>query len=516
MFRKKILLSTIFAISFFGCNKDAEVDKPVVVVPEVAPVVDTENLEAKFATVSPKLLTNNTNPLLDFMFTADPTAIEYNGRVYVYATNDHQQYEKVGKDGKNNYGYIRTLVMMSTDDMANWTYHGLINTAEVAPWSSVSWAPSITSRLEADGKTHFYLYFANGGAATAVLTSTSPVGPWKDPLGKNLIDRSVPGVDVENPFDPGVVIDDQGTGWLSFGAGTPKTIYMPDNARIVKLGADMISLSGNISKIPAPYFNEASDLNFINGTWVYSYCTNWDERTEWPYTNIDKPTGACISYMTTKTPLDPESWKYRDNYFKNTGEVGVGPFANNHSHVFKFKEKYYITYHAMYLQNYFDSNGGFRNVGIEAIPVDETNDVTFPMIPATFKGTSQINPLNPFILQQAETTGGTSGHVQFEAIGNVGNMVAKGKADKQCLMVRGADFTKQIPSKFEARVKGKGRIDVYVNSLKGPALVTLVYDGLEWTTLSKKIEPKIEKGVGNIYFVFYGEGFLFDEWKFIY
>ena len=104
MFRKKVLLCTVFVISFFGCNKDTEVDKPVI-VPEV--VVD-EHLEEKFANVSPKLLTNNTNPLLDFMFTADPTAIEYNGRVYVYATNDHQQFEKVGKDGKNNYGYIRT------------------------------------------------------------------------------------------------------------------------------------------------------------------------------------------------------------------------------------------------------------------------------------------------------------------------------------------------------------------------------------------------------------------------
>ena len=90
---------------------------------------DNQDLEAKFAKVSPKLLTNNGNPLLDFMFTADPTAIEYNGRVYVYTTNDQQQYEKVGQDGKNNYGYIRTLVMMSSADMVNWTYHGLINTA---------------------------------------------------------------------------------------------------------------------------------------------------------------------------------------------------------------------------------------------------------------------------------------------------------------------------------------------------------------------------------------------------
>ena len=510
MFRKKVLLSTVLAISFLRGTEFIEAQTSA-----GKPKVVKENLGEKFANVSPKLLTNNANPLLDFMFTADPTAVEYNGRIYVYATNDNQQFEKEGKDGKNSYGYIRSLVMMSSDDMVNWTYHGIINTAKLAPWSQNSWAPSITSRLEADGKTHFYLYYSNSGVGSAVLTSTSPVGPWSDPIGKNIVDRSVPGVDCEAPFDPGVVIDDQGTGWLVFGGGTPKTKYMPDNSRIVKLGADMISLASNVSKIPAPYFFEGSELNFINGTWVYTYNTNWDERTEWPYSNIDKPTACSMCYMTSKTPLIPDSWKYRDNYFKNTGEINVGPLTNNHSHLFKFKEKYYLAYHAMYLQDYFDTKGGFRNVGIEEVPVDEGNGVNIPMVNATFKGTSQLNPLNPFVLQQAETTAGTSGKVQFKAYGNVGNMVAIGIADKQCLMVRGADFSKQIPAKFEARVKGKGKIDVYVTNLKGKPLVSLICDGKEWTTLSKKIEHKIDKGVENIYFVFNGENFLFDEWKFI-
>jgi arabinoxylan arabinofuranohydrolase len=192
----------------------------------------------------------------------------------------------------------------------------------------------------------------------------------------------------------------------------------------------------------------------------------------------------------------------------------VGPLTNNHTHLFKFKEKYYIGYHAMYLQDYFGTKGGFRNVGIEEVPVNEENDVNIPMVKATFNGPSQLNPLNPFVLQQAETVAATSGQVQFEAVGNVGNMVAKGKTDKQCLMVRGADFSKHIPAKFEARVKGKGRIDVYVNNLKGTPLVSLICDEKEWTTLSKKIALKIDKGIGNIYFVFNGEGFLFDEWKF--
>jgi hypothetical protein len=217
--------------------------------------------------------------------------------------------------------------------------------------------------------------------------------------------------------------------------------------------------------------------------------------------------------MTSKTPLDPNSWQYRDNYFRNPGD-NVGPLTNNHSHLFKFNQKYYFAYHAMYLQDYFSTTGGFRNVGIEEASVDEGNGVNIPMINATFKGPSQTNLLNPFVLQQAETTAGTSGHVQFDTTGNVGNMVAKGQIDKQCLMVRGADFSKQIPAKFEARVKGKGKIDVYVNNLKGPALVSLICDEKEWTTLSKQIQLNIPKGVGNIYFVFNGEGFLFDEWKF--
>ena len=103
MFRKKVLLSTVFVISLLGFKKDVKAQTNAEVV--------SENLEAKFAKVSPKLLTNNANPLLDFMFTADPTAVEYNGRIYGYATNDHQQYEHVGKDGKNSYEYIHTLVM---------------------------------------------------------------------------------------------------------------------------------------------------------------------------------------------------------------------------------------------------------------------------------------------------------------------------------------------------------------------------------------------------------------------
>ena len=36
---------------------------------------------------SPQFFSGNANPLLDFIFVADPTSVEYNGRLYVYGTN---------------------------------------------------------------------------------------------------------------------------------------------------------------------------------------------------------------------------------------------------------------------------------------------------------------------------------------------------------------------------------------------------------------------------------------------
>ena len=55
---KKVLLSTVLAISFLGYKKDAEAQTN-----SVKPKVVIEKLEEKFANVSPKLTSNNANPL---------------------------------------------------------------------------------------------------------------------------------------------------------------------------------------------------------------------------------------------------------------------------------------------------------------------------------------------------------------------------------------------------------------------------------------------------------------------
>lgn len=268
-------------------------------------------------------LENTANPISPNVFCADPTGVEYNGRLYIYGTNDHQEYEAVGDDGKNGYAHIKSIVMLSTDDMVNWEYHGFIDVAKIAPWIVNSWAPSIASRVEADGKTHFYLYFSNSGCGVGVLTAEHPLGPWSDPLGKPLIYQNMPGLEnCPAPFDPGVCIDENGTGWLAFGGGTPpdgNTLHT-NVPKIVRLGKDMLSFDSDFVPIDAPYFFEASELNYENGTFIYTYSTDWQSRENWNRTDIPAPGTCSMGCMTSKTPLDPESWQFKGGFFLNAGD----------------------------------------------------------------------------------------------------------------------------------------------------------------------------------------------------
>lgn len=440
------------------------------------------------------------NPLVDFNFTADPTAVEYEGRLYVYATNDQQQCDEKGPDSDNTYERIKSLAMMSTEDMVNWTWHGIINVEELAPWIYNSWAPSVTSRIEEDGLTHFYLYFSNSGNGCGVLTATSPVGPWSSPLEKSLVDRQTPGAeDCPHPFDPGVVIDDEGTGWLAFGGGGV--------GKIVQLGKDMTSLASRAAHIPTSYLFEASELNYINDTYVYTYNIDWKDHTDWDK-DVPAPTRCCMSYMTTKTPLVTESWVYRDNYFKNPGESGFD-YSNNHTHLHKYKGKWYLFYHSMSLRHNLGVKGGYRNVSVEEIPVDE-NTLTITMIPATYEGVQQIETLNPFDLQQMETTAGTK-DVKFEAYGDTGNMVAYTDATGS-ILVRGVGFGRKART-LTINATGTGRLEVRENHPEGTLIAVMDINSPELTATKARLLTS-PSSTTDLCFLFSGTDLKIDSWRF--
>ena len=496
-----ISLAAALAVTFSACLK-AEDD---ISFSLGGPVVMSEAARTDMGSVS-KISSKdpaNSNPIVSNVFCADPTSIEYNGRLYIYGTCDQQQFEAVGADGENTYEHIKSLVMLSTDDMVNYTYHGRIEVGEICPWIIASWAPSIVSREEEDGLTHFYMYFSNSGWGTGVITATSPTGPWSDPLGHSLIDGHTRGLNgCKIPFDPGACIDDNGTGWLSFGGGT-------DSGRIVRLGSDMISLDSKIVKIPSPCHFEASELNYINGTYVYTYNNDWEKHIlNWKIENAAPPPGCSMSYMTTKTPLEPDSWVYRDYYFKNPGEQGL-EYSNNHTHLQKYQDKYYLFYHSLFPQKSLGTSGGFRSLCVNEAQVDEST-VTIEKVSATKAGVKQIKYLDPYQPVQAETIAACSDISYRQSDDGMTLLCGSGDGEASMICVRGADFGK-APENFAARVKGKGRIDVYIGSTEEKPITSLEFDCKAFSTVYNKVNSDIS-GVNDIYFVI-SDGVEFDSWQ---
>ena len=217
------------------------------------------------------------NPLMTQRFGADPYAMVYDETLYIYMTADTPEYDANGELKDNTYGIIRSINVISTKDMVNWTDHGSIYAAGkngAAKTANNSWAPAAAWKL-IDGKPKFFLYFANSGVGIGVLTSDSPTGPFVDPLGKALISRQTPTCDsVLWLFDPAVLIDDDGSASIYFGGGVPEgKADHPYTARVAKLGEDMISLDGDPVAIDPPYLFEDSGIHKMGDTYYYTYYT---------------------------------------------------------------------------------------------------------------------------------------------------------------------------------------------------------------------------------------------------
>ena len=488
--------------------------------------------------------TSNNNPISPCVYCADPTALEYNGRLYVYGSNDHQQFIKNGKKGTNEYGDIKSFVVLSTDDMVNWTFHGTIDVAKLCTsWGGGffrSWAPSVTWRHnETTGKDEFFLYFANWASNVGVLTADSPLGPWKSPLTKALVSGDTPGVSPCNwCFDPGVVIDENGTGWLSFGGGDPNnkgTDIQPNNAGIIKLKSSMTAVDGKAVKIPAPYHFETSELNVMNGKYVYTYCSNWANRSDADWNkykqekgiSVSKPETCTMCYMVSDNPMDPDSWVYKGVY---------GPHAsapNNHSHLQKFNGKYYHIYHdgslldGMKNAKATDANAStYRSICVDEVTVDEATQ-TINKATLTAKGVSGIRYLNPYQLLQAETMGNCGGvnyedftniekNTSISALGNDAsrNLQVKMKEGSWINQKR-VDFGSTGADRFTLRAKGTGTLEIRLGakSLKTVATVNFSSTTMEEQTI--EIDASQFKGIKSVYFVATAaNNFYVDAWQF--
>ncbi|HZL18353.1 MAG TPA: glycoside hydrolase family 43 protein, partial [Polyangia bacterium] len=422
-------------------------------------------------------------PIMSHRYLADPGSLVYNGQVYLYMSNDD--------DNAVAGGYsMHSAVCASTSDMKNWTDHGVVFQVPAdASWAQYSWAPQ---PIERNGT--IYLYFGDNATGVGVATSTDPAGQFKDAKGGFLVSSSTPGASGTNSwlFDPGALIDDDGQAYLSFG-GNGMT-----NARIIKLGTDLTSVSGSAAALSPNGFFEASFLFKRNSIYYFAYST-------------DSSNGLRIDYMTSSSPMS--GYTYRGTI------AGQPPVNNNNNHAseFEFNGQWYHAYHNRYVSTQAGISTTYkRNLALEVLNFN--SDGTIKQITYTMDGVPQVGTLNPYVRVEAETMNAQSG-IETETCSE-GGMDVTQISNGDWTRVRGVDFGTAGAKTFNARVastaNGEG-IELHLGSLTGTLIGTCnipATGGTQtWMTTACNITGAI--GVNDLYFKFTGsQTFNFNYWQF--
>lgn len=454
------------------------------------------------------------NPVMTQKFGADPYAMVYKDRVYLYMTADTLETDEAGNIKENSYSIIDTINVISSADLVNWTDHGgVLASSEkgAAKWGRNSWAPAAAYK-NINGKDQFFLYFANSGNGIAVLQADSPTGPFYDPIGGPLVSREVPTcAEVTWLFDPAVLMDDDGNAYLYFGGGvpSPEACANPGTARVVKLGADMISLDGDPKVIEnVSYLFEDSGINKIGDTYYYSYCSNFSVPNE----KIEELGFGCgeIIVMKSKDPMGP--FEMDKSVLKNP-QFFFGRGGNNHHCMFEFKDKFYMAYHTRILEEAMDINAGYRSTNIDEVTVE--NGEIKP-ITGTREGVPQVGHVNPYHKHPMTMMSHMCGmDVVADVNGQAGDTLLVSKAANGWIAVQGVDFrtegtdTCQITA---AAVKGSGKLEIHLDVPEGTLVgsTNLIDNQMVEVKLSQKIT-----GVHDLFFVYEGTDYEVKSWQFL-
>lgn len=482
-------------------------------------------------------LPGNGNPLTSTKFGADPAAFVSNGRVYMYMTNDTQEWAPDANNisPTNTYAKINQITVISSDDLMNWRDEGSIQVAGpngAATWANNSWAPAVISKV-IDGKEQFFLYFANSAGSVGVLVSDSPTGPWRDPIGKPLISTQTPGASANGNwlFDPAPFIDKNGQAYLYFGGGTVGNPANPQSTRWIKLGTDMITTQGSAQVIDAPRVFEASYVFERNGIYYYAYSTNFTGTT----VPANYPPTGVIAYLMSTSPEGP--WTPAQLPALNNGMMfqnpttffGVG--GNTHTSYFELNGKFYMAYQAQTL-NLALVNGNTSNVkGFRSTHLNEVTfnaDGTMNLVQGTMKGVPQVKSLNPFGPVEAETIAWQKGIITTEmpepaAAGGYVNRAIDQVDNGDWVALANVDFGTAGATSLSAKVKSLvagTTVDVYLNSPdeEGTKVGTLTVNSPvgQWATVSAALTGAT--GKHDVYFVFRGAAtgdlVQVDNWTF--
>ena len=289
------------------------------------------------------------NPVFEGKY-ADPECVIWDGKYWIFPT------------ASLPYEQQTYLDAFSSEDLVNWTRHErIIDNSEVKWAWRAMWAPAI---IRKDGS--YYLFFGandmheKGEGGIGVAVSERPEGPYRDMLGKPLIDEVINGAQPIDQF----VFEDNGTYYMYYGG------WRHCNVGILKP-----DFTGFIPFEDGSLFKEITPENYVEGPFMFKkdgkYYFMWSEGG---WTGPD----YCVAYAIADSPMGP--FNRIGKILQQDPEVGTG--AGHHSVMHEPKSgKWYIVYHRHPIGS---TDGNDRVVCIDEMLFDEQGYIK-PVV-MTFEG----------------------------------------------------------------------------------------------------------------------------------
>jgi hypothetical protein len=285
-------------------------------------------------------------PIVTHVFTADPSAHVFNGKLYVYPSHDREN-DIEDNDNGDQYDMNDYHVFSMEEVGGPVTDHGVALKQEDIPWVQKQlWAPDAACK---NGK--YYLFFPardkEGIFRVGVATGDKPEGPFKpeaEPIKGSF------------SIDPASFVDEDDSAYLYFGGiwggqlqcwKTGKFIREDYEtmeaqsgnalcAKVAKLSDDMTSFASDVQDVVIldeagePIKAADHDRRFFEAAWVHKY----NGKYYFSYSTGDT---HYLCYAIGDSPLGPFTYGGR------ILEPVIG-WTTHHS-IAEFKGKWYLFYH---------------------------------------------------------------------------------------------------------------------------------------------------------------------------
>jgi hypothetical protein len=286
----------------------------------------------------------NRQPLVSHIFTADPSAHVFEGRMYIYPSHD-LALEVEENDNGDQYQMTDYHILSQASPDGPATDHGEALHLKQVPWASRQmWAPDAAFK---DGK--YFLYFPardkDGIFRIGVAVGTRPEGPF--------VPEPQP---IKGSFsiDPCVFRDDDGQFYMVFGglwggqlqcwatgrfvsdAKTPPEEAPALCPKIARLTPDMLQFATKpvdamiVDQSGVPLRAGNNSCRYFEGPWLHKYNGTY-------YLSYSTGDTYLLCYATSKSPTGP--FTYRGSFLPP-----VLGWTTHHS-IVEFKGKWYLYYH---------------------------------------------------------------------------------------------------------------------------------------------------------------------------